>query len=196
MKRIRSVVAALAGVGLVATLAACDTGTSAQSQAQSVTNDYQRAAQQAVPYPLDAMKSGGWTERRALGEHLGRENDPNAIRWVTWLTQQGQVIATWPIKGMVFDPNSQMTNSQSVVGSCGSSSSCTTVAAPGDNGTWGPEAGAAAFFTTSNVEVQLPASAIWVESDAPLNITDKPLITYNANTAPSVDHGGLKGIGK
>lgn len=170
-----------------------DTGSVAQQQAQAVTNSYQQAAQQAVPYPLDKMKAGGWSERRLLSEHLLRQNDPKSVRWVVWLSQQGQVIAQWPIQGMVFDPNSQLTNAQSINGCPGSGASCGAVTdAPGDNGTWGPEAGTAAFFTTSGVEIQLPPAAVWVEADAPLNITTQPLITYNVSSAPSVDHGGVK----
>lgn len=170
----------------------CDTNNS-QSAAQQTTEAYQDAATKTVPYPLDQMKAGGWTERKLLTEHLLRQNDPNGTRWVTWLSQQGQVVAQWPIKGMVFDPNSQLSNSQSV--NWGSNGGSAVYTAPGDNGTWGPEAGAAAFFTTSGVEIQLPPAAIWVESDAPLNITDKPLITYNVQTPPSIDHHGLTGIG-
>jgi hypothetical protein len=147
-----------------------------------------------VPYPLDDMKKGGWTERRLLAEHLKRQNDPKGLRYIVVMTQQGQVIASYPIQGMVFHPDSAMTNSDSI--SWSSNGGSGVVAAPGDNGTWGPEAGAAAFFTTSGVEIQLPASAVWIESDAPLGITDKPLVTYNVADKPSVDKGGLKGMGR
>lgn len=180
-------------VFLFAGASACDPTTNSQSDAQKTTEAYQDAATKTVPYPLDKMKAGGWTERRLLQEHLLRQNDPNGVRWVVWLSQQGQVIAQWPIKGMVFDPNSQLSNAQSITWGSGGGSG--VVDAPGDNGTWGPEAGTAAFFTTGGVEIQLPKAAIWVEADAPLNITDKPLITYNVQAAPSVDHGGLTGIG-
>lgn len=172
-----------------------DNNTQSQQASQAITEAYQKAATDTVPYPLEEMKKGGWTERRLLKEHLLRQNDPNGVRYVTWLSLQGQVIAQWTIKGMVFDPNSQMSNEQSITwGSSGAGAG--VVEAPGDNGTWGPEAGDAAFFTTAGVEIQLPKGSIWVESDAPLNITDKPIITYNATQAPTVDHGGLKGIGK
>lgn len=192
-KRTAIAATAIAAVGIL--VAGCDSsGPSAQQQAEQTTNTYQQAAQQHVPYPLAQMKAGGWTERGLLSEHLKRQNDPKALRYIVWLSQQGQVIAQWPIQGMVFDPNSQLTNSQTV-NDCpnGGSTACGVVTdAPGDNGTWGPEAGAAAFFTTSGVEIQLPASAIWVESDSPLNITTQPLITYNVNSQPSVNYGGVK----
>lgn len=185
------------GVFLATGASSCEGQDAAQTQSQATTDAYQKAATQTVPYPLDTMKAGGWTERRLLSEHLLRQNDPGGIRWVVWLSQQGQVISQWPIKGMVFDPNSQLSNSQTISGCPGSGSACGAVVdSPGDNGTWGPEAGTAAFFTTGNVEIQLPPAAIWVESDAPLNITTQPLITYNVGDKPSVDHGGLQGVGK
>lgn len=182
-------------------LAACDNTaptSQAQKDNQTLSNKIENSATHAVPYPLSEMQTSGWTEERELREHLLRQTDPNAVRYIAWLTLNGQVIEQWPIKGMVFDPNSSMTETTDIVCNTGSTDSayaCGTVNSPGDNGTYGPEAGAVAFFTTSNVEVQLPASALWVEADAPLNITTQPLITYNVGTPPSVNHGGLAGIG-
>lgn len=190
--RTRNVALALAGVGVLiaCTAESCSSNTSSQDTSQHLTNDYTNAATSQVPYPLNDMKAGGWTERQMLKEHLERQNNPKALRYITFLTQQGQVVATYPVQGLVFDPNSQMTTSQ-VVNGYGSSGGGVTQAA-GDNGTWGPEAGSAAFFTTSGVEIQVPASMTWIESDAPLNLTTKPLITYDASAAPSVSAGGVK----
>lgn len=185
------------GVFILTSAEGCDSTDPAQKQAQDMTAAYSKSAQDAVPYPLSEMKDGGWTERRLLREHLLRQNDPNGTRYVVWLTDQGQVIQNFTIKGMVFHPDSSMTNADTVT-SCpnGSSTACgLTVEAPGDNGTWGPEAGTAAFFTTGGVEIQLPRGAIWIETDAPLNLTSKPLLTYNVDAKPSVDKGGLAGIG-
>lgn len=191
--RTRKLALSLAGVGVLVacTAGSCDPTTSSQASSQSLTNDYTNAATSQVPYPLNDMKSGGWTERQMLKEHLERQNNPKALRYITFLTQQGQVVATYPVQGMVFDPNSQMTTSQ-IVNGCGSNSCGAVTDAAGDNGTWGPEAGSAAFFTTSGVEIQVPASMTWIESDAPLNLTTKPLITYDASAAPSVSAGGVK----
>jgi len=195
MRKITPLVAALVGTGL--TLAACTNGSSAQDQSQQVTDTYQQAAQHAVPYPLSQMEAGGWTERRLLNENLLRQNDPNAVHYVYLMTPAAQLVAQWTIKGMVFSPNSQMTNSQSVVGCSTSNGACgVTVDAPGDNGTWGPEAFCYAFFTTSDVEVKLPCNGmVPIEADAPLNIKTQPVITYDVNAAPSVNHNGLAGIG-
>jgi hypothetical protein len=179
---------------LVLGLTACTSNQdSTQQAAQKVTTSYQQAATAAVPYPLAKMTAGGWSERKELTEHLLRQNDPKSLRYVVMLSQQGQPIAQWPIQGMVFDPNSQLTNSQTVSGCPGDNSACgIATTSPGDNGTWGPEAGSAAFFTTAGVEIQLPPAAIWIEADAPLNITTTPVVTYNVTDKPSVNHGGVK----
>jgi hypothetical protein len=142
------------------------------------------------------MEQLGWTEEKLIREHLLREADPNSVRYITLLTQNGQVIATYTLRGLVFSPNSQMTESTDV--SCQTDNGaigCGTVNSPSDNGTYGPEAGDAAFFTTSGAEIQIPPGVLWVESDTPQNFTTVPIITYNAHDTPAVDHGGLTSIG-
>lgn len=191
---IRISAATLAVTGLFATATACDSSNdNAQQASQGTSEVVSQAAQKAIPYPLPQMQAGGFLERTELSEHLLRQNDKTAVRYIVMLTQQGQVIAQYPIEGMVFDPNSQLTNTQNIeTGYTHSTVYSQVVDSPGDNGTWGPEAGNAAFFTTSGVEIQVPAGLLWVESDAPLNITSTPIIQYNENEAPSVNHGGVK----
>jgi hypothetical protein len=188
------------GATLLLSLTACLGDASpppAQQKNQSLTQQIEQAASNNFKqYPLAQMQQGGWTEEKLVTEHLLRENDPNAVRYVVWLTMNGQVIEQWPIKGMVFDPNSSITETTDIACQGGTNAyGCGTVNSPSDNGTYGPEAGAAAFFTTSNVEIQLPVGAIWVESDSPINVTTKPLITYDVAAVPSVNHGGLTTVG-
>jgi hypothetical protein len=196
-RRMKLAGAAALGIAILATTTACDsTNDTAQQTAQSTSEQISQNSQKAVPYPLSQMESGQWLERTELTEHLLRQNDKNALRYIVLLTQQGQVIAQYPIEGMVFDPNSQLTNTQNIENGYQNSAAYSDVVdSPGDNGTWGPEAGSAAFFTTSGVEIQIPAGVAWVESDAPLNLTSQPLITYNVNAQPSVNKGGLAGVG-
>lgn len=182
-------------------LAAC--GNSDASQAQQTNQDLtqqieQAASQNGHRYPLSQMKQGGWTEEQLITEHLLRENDPNATRWVILMNLYMQPVAEWPIKGMIFDPNSSITETKDIscTGSTGNSTyACGTVDSPSDNGTYGPEAGAAAFFTTSGGEVQLPAGAIWVEADFPIQFTTKPVLTYDVNSQPTSNFGNLSKIG-
>jgi hypothetical protein len=193
-KRVKIAAAAVAALGIVVTATACtsDTNDSAQQASQGTSETLSQTAQKAVPYPLSQMQAGGFLERTELKEHLLRQNDKNALRYIVLLTQQGQVIAQYPIQGMVFDPNSQLTNTQNIeTGYTNQAAYSDVVDSPGDNGTWGPEAGNAAFFTTSGVEIQVPTGLLWVESDAPLDIKSTPIINYNANEAPSTNHGGV-----
>jgi hypothetical protein len=195
MTRRTRVAVVLLAAGALA-LAGCSTTSndSAQQAAQSTTEQLSTTAQHAVPYPLSQMETGGFLERTELKEHLLRQNDKNAIRYIVLLTQMAQVIAQYTISGMVFDPNSQLTNTQNIeTGGYGNGNGYynDVVDSTGDNGTWGPEAGAAAFFTTAGVEIQVPQGVNWVESDSPLNITSTPLVTLNANAAPSTNHGGM-----
>lgn len=165
-----------------------------QQQSQDLSNQVYNAASKAAPYPMSQMKSSGFTERQELTENLLRQNNKNATKYVTLMTQQGQIIETMPIQGMVFDPNSQLTNSQNIeTGYSNSSLYDGVVNSVGDNGTWGPEAGNAAWFTTAGVEYIVPAGLLWMETDAPPNITSTPIIQYNVNETPTSHFGnGVK----
>lgn len=190
--RTKKVALVAAAIAVAVSAAACSSSSTdnAQMQSQAITEKYQEASQKAVPY----KQPTNWLERTELNKHLARQDDPNAIRYVVLMTQQGQVIAQYTIKGMVFDPNSQLTNDQQIVSGWSGGGSSTyysdVVNAPGDNGTWGPEAGSAAFFTQQDVEVQIPPGVWWVESDAPQNFTSTPLLTIAANATPSTTAGG------
>lgn len=189
-KRLIAVVTLVASLGLV--LVACDASTKkpdSQQASQQISEDYAAASQAAVPYPLADMKNGGWLERRLLVENLKRQNDAHRIAYVTLLNQQGQPIIQYTIQGMVFDLNSQLTTPDKMNGMCGQCSGVVTHS-PGDNGTWGDEPHAISFFTTEGVQVKW--NGLYLETDSPQDITTKPLIVYNADTAkPSTSGGGV-----
>lgn len=186
---------AVAAAAIVAfpVLGAASCNDNAQSAGQQTTEQYEAARQKAVPYPLAQMEAGGWTEARELSENLLRQNDPNAIHYVYWLTMNGGLIAQYTIKGMVFNPNSQLTNTQSITWSSNGGSG--VVDAPGDNGTYGPEAFCYAFFTTAGSEKKLPCDGLVDESDTPEHFNTPPIITYDASQKSPLDKGQLKGIG-
>lgn len=173
---------------------ACGSSSAAQNQSQSTIDQASQSAQQRVPYPLAKMEASGWTERKLLTENLLRETDPNAIHYVYWLTINGQLIAQYTIKGKVFDPNSQLTNTKSVVYANGSSTP-EVVDSPGDNGTWGPEPFCYGFFLTSGAEKKLPCQGLVEDSDTPETFNTPPLITYDANQKSPLDKGNLTGMG-
>lgn len=188
--RTRNLVLAASAVAAFLAVTACGAGAppSAQDASQTTTNEIADKASKAVPYPMAQMEQGKWLEMQMLKENLLRQNNKAAARYVTWVTQQGQVVAQWPIQGMVFDPNSQMTATQLVVPCKGGGQGACSVAvsAPGDNGTYGPEAMCYAFYDVKGVEHKLSCTAIVLESDSPDDLASKPLITYNINGAPSV----------
>ena len=186
-------------LAVVLLVAACtnpgpDKPKDSQQTSQQVVEDYQKAAETAVPYPLADMQKGGWLERRLLVENLKRQNDSHRIAYVVLLNQQGQPIIQYTIQGMVFDLNSQLTTEDKINGyNCGGSNNCygqTVTKSPGDNGTWGPEPKAIGFFTTEGVEVKW--NGLYLEADSPMDIQTKPLIVYDAGSAkPSTTGGGV-----
>jgi hypothetical protein len=190
----RGTVVALAVIGIVlgATAGACDSSDkkSGQRADTDTLSAVRKAAQTAVPYPVADVKRGGFLERRLLKENLLRQNDPRRLAYVTLLTDQGQIVATYPIQGMVFNLNSQMTTTQQVECHGSDCNSGTALDSIGDNGTFGDEPHSIAFFTTNGVEIKW--SGTYLESDAPLDLKSKPLLTYNVNQSPSVNHGGVK----
>lgn len=193
-RKAKMIAASAAVVALLAgTTTACfdDGGSKKSGQAQDTETlaGVRKAAQTAVPYPLADVKRGGFLERRLLKENLLRQNDPKRLAYVTLLTDQGQIVATYPIQGMVFNLNSQMTTTQQAEchsSDCGSAVALDSI---GDNGTFGDEPHSIGFFTTNGVEIKW--SGIYLESDAPLDLKSKPLLTYDVNQAPSVSHGGV-----
>lgn len=192
-KRSKRVALALTAAGLLPIALMVDAcSNSAQTQSQNTINQVSQAAQQAVPYPLDKMKQSGWTERKLLTENLLRETDPNAIHYVYWLTMNGQLIAQYTIKGKVFDPNSQLTNTQTINSDYTGNP---VTDAPGDNGTWGPEPFCYGFFLTSGAEKKLPCQGLVEDSDTPETFNTPPIITYDVNQKSPLDKGNLSGMG-
>ena len=157
---------------------------STQEQTQQVTEEYSQAAIKAVPYPLEAMKAGGWLERKNISERLQRYADPNKLSYIYLFSQQGQLMANYTVKGKVSNASSQLTTATQVIDGCGHDSYCAFgIEAPMDDGTWGPSEDAIFFFTTDGVMVQW--SGLYVLADAPLDMTSKPLLVYTEGSKPT-----------
>lgn len=181
-------VAAAVGLGVAACGSTAKTST---DNAQAVTEQYAKTLTAAEPYPLSQMKDSA--ERANLRERLLRLNDPNKIGYLYELSQNGQVVAAFTVKGKVSSTGSQLTNTNAPYAFCPSCSGggpLTTVDSMGDDGSYGPEEGGIFFFTTAGVLVEW--SGIWQYSDAPLNLTSAPLITISQNARPSNTAGQLK----
>jgi hypothetical protein len=188
--RSKALAAATVAVVAVVALSACGTTTpTSTQQGQATTEQYSQKLTNAQPYPLSQMNDSA--ERANLRERLLRMNDPNKIGYFYELTQNGQIIAEYTIKGKVTSTGSQLTNTNLPVYS--GSSGISTVDSMGDDGSYGPNEGGnngVFFFTTNGGLIEY--NGIWNYSDIPLTLTSKPLITVDANAKPSSTAGQLK----
>jgi hypothetical protein len=176
--------AAVAAVAVVA-LSACGSTPSSQEANQKVTEQYAQKLSNAEPYPLSQMNDSA--ERANLREKLLRLNDPNKIGYVNELTQNGQIIASYVIKGKVSSNASQLTNTQNInTGYTGNP----VTESMGDDGSSGPSEPGVFFFTTTGQMITW--NGLIQYSDAPVSLTSKPLITIDANAKPSNTAGQLK----
>jgi hypothetical protein len=174
-----------------ALLAGCDQqAPDSQAQGQAITEAYSAKLTNARPYPLGQMNDSA--ERANLTERLLRMNNPNKIGYVYEVTQNGQIVQHFTIKGKVSSTASQLTNTQNIVDMCSGTYCPVAVDSMGDDGSYGPEEGGdngIFFFTTSGVLVEW--NGIFLYSDAPLELTTPPLITMSADAQPSSSAGVL-----
>jgi hypothetical protein len=164
-----------------------------QSDGQATTEAYARKLSTARAYPLGEMNDSA--ERANLTERLLRMNNPNKIGYVTLMTQNGQVIATFTIKGKVSSTASQLTNTQNVQSAW--SNAAVVVDSMGDDGSYGPEEGgknAIFFFTTAGVLIEW--SGLWQYADAPVTMRTPPLVVLPVDAKPSTNEGRLLGTGQ
>jgi len=194
MKKIIALSAAAIGLVSVVCLAGCsdDVQPTSQEQQQAITESYASKLAKAQPYPLSDMNDS--SERANLRERLLRMNNPNKVGYLYELTQNGQIIAMYTIKGKISSTGSQLTNSQNVVNDAYGN---VAVESMGDDGSYGPEEGGQNgifFFTTSGVMMEW--NGLWQYADAPVNLTSKPLITMDANAKPTSTGGQIKFSGQ
>lgn len=159
---------------------------SSQQSQQQITERYASNLTNAVPYPVAQMKDS--IERRNLRERLLRYNNPDKISYIYLLSQTGQVITYYTIKGKVSNNSSQMTNSQNVNDCSGWQNPCRTVTdSMGDDGSYGPNEEGIFFFTTEDVMVTW--NGPYLLSDAPQEIKTPPIIVYDKTSKPSSTGG-------
>lgn len=119
-----------------------------------------------------------------VGERDIRLSDPVKPMWVTLLTPMGQIVAQYNVKGKVSNNQSQLTAIEGAYCKNGEHEwGCTTVKLPGDNGTYGEDEPGIFFFDTRGVFHQW--NGLYLLSDAPEQIVDKPLLTYDLSAKPS-----------
>jgi hypothetical protein len=170
-----------------------------QSQGQATTEAYARALTTARPYPLSGMNDSA--ERTNMTERLLRMNNPNKIGYVALVSNFGQILTTFTIKGKVSSTASQLTNTQNIsVRSCGDKGEdrcAISTDSMGDDGSYGPEEGGKNgifFFTTAGVLVEW--NGLWHYSDTPITMTSKPVVIMPVDAKPTTNEGRLLGSGQ
>jgi hypothetical protein len=184
--RIKAFSAAAIATAAAISLSACGGNPpSSQEANQKVTEQYSQKLTNAEAYPLSQMNDSA--ERANLREKLLRLNDPNKIGYVYEMTQNGQIIASYTVKGKVSSNSSQLTNTQNInTGYTGNP----VTESMGDDGSYGPSEPGVFFFTTTGQMITW--NGLYQYSDAPVTLTSKPLITMDANAQPSSTAGQLK----
>jgi hypothetical protein len=164
----KTTLSALAAVGLIASLAACDSTKAgdAQTTGQALTESTFKQQQAAVPYPAAQLRTS--LERQNLKERLLRLNSPSKIGYV-YLMNFGKIVGYYVIKGKVSNTDSQMTTSTTVMRDAGSNSGGNLAfPAPGDDGSYGVNESGNFFFTAEGVLVETDLTYLY--SDAPLPV--------------------------
>ena len=170
-----------------------------QAAGQAITERYADQMTTARPYPLGGMNDSA--ERANLTERLLRMNNPNKIGYVNLLTNNGQVLAHFVIKGKVSSTASQLTNTKNVIvrncGDKGEDRCAIDVDSMGDDGSYGGEEGGKKgifFFTATGVLMEWNGK--WSYTDAPLASSTPPLVVLPANATPSTNEHYLLGDGQ
>jgi len=167
-KKVVAVIAALAAAVALGAGACDETPTSSSDQAKK-----DRAQQAATVIKCGAADDS--LECKNLKERERRNSKPNAIGYVYLYNWDGTVKGYFTIKGKVSSTQSQMGPTDDVIyydrGSYGNSA--TTVEAPGDDGSYGPNEEGIFFFTTEGIMVTY--SGEYVLSDGPLRLSTNKL---------------------
>lgn len=163
-KKLGFVLAALVAAVALGAGSCDDAPNNASDQAKA-----DRAKQAATVVKCGAVNDS--LECKNLKKREQRNNQPNAIGYVYLYNFDGSIKGYFVVKGKVSSTQSQMGPTDDVIyydrGSYGNSA--TTVEAPGDDGSYGPNEDGIFFFTVDDVMVTY--SGDYVLSDAPLKLT-------------------------
>lgn len=168
-------VAALAVLGVL--LTACTSNgpdkDSAQGKKIALTEEVTKAQEAAVPYPASDLKNP--LDRRNLADRLKRNNNPNAISYLYLLSNTGNPIGYFVLKGKLTSTESALLPTDSIIDACGRAGEyCPQVVqGVGDDGTYGQNENAVFGYTAQGVMITVRMEN-WFQSDAPiaLNVPD------------------------
>lgn len=183
-KRVRNVaVVSAISLGLMLTLsgnAGCIPSPAGNS-ALTEQND-QEANQAHLDTVLPPPKLDTSGERANLIKRLERLNTENMSGYVYLFTEQGTMIAFYPVKGKVSSLNSYLTGDQKPVAdphcvTAGSDYSCpsVTIESPDYDGTYGKNADGI-FFFTADTDTYVEWKGPYLFTDAPLKVAQQPIM--------------------
>lgn len=154
---------------------------SAQKQEQMTLEESQKELIANQPAPIMTYS----LERENIKKRLERFNDPNKISYFYELSDNGQVITFFPVKGKISSVNSYMTTNDQIIcqgsrfgtsESRGSDYQCLTMEAPDSDGTYGTNGEAVFGFTTEDVYFEWNGK--YQLFDQPLQLTSTPILIY------------------
>lgn len=114
-------------------------------------------------------------ERDNINRRTNLWNDPAKIGHVYLLSDMGQIIAHYVIKGKISSVNSQITNPEQ--GHYYGSGGAVTLPSPAEDGSYGTNGDAVFFFTSTGAYVEWNGAYIW--SDVPFTLSVEPLLVTN-----------------
>lgn len=190
-----AVAAVLVTVGFLSACTSSHSVNAAQAAGQQATLDNYAAVTKnpddQYPHLQDSV------ELHNLHERLNRYNTATKISYIYLMSNTGQVVSYYTIKGKVTANGSQMTPTQAVNFVCDNNGdgnyTCDHVITelPEDDLSYGPSEPGVFFFTTDNVMVT--TSLEYILSDAPLKINSTTLtIEYIPGSKPTSTGGITK----
>jgi len=168
LKLTRKFAAGFAALALIVGLSACS-GKDKAEQNDPTANANYNAQKKAVPVP----KLQDSLERRNISEHIQRNNQAGRVRYIYLISQVGSVFAYYTIKGKVTSAGAQLTPTDDIVDTCGSSYCPMVVQGPTDDASYGGDEGGIYFFTAGGEEVQWNGE--WLLFDKPMKIDESKL---------------------
>lgn len=152
---------------------------SAQQTEQMTLEQSQAALVAGQPAPIMTYS----LERENIKKRLERFNDPNKVGYLYTLTDNGQIVNFYVVKGKISSVNSYMTTAEQIIcqggrfgtsDSGGSDYQCLTMEAPDSDGSYGTNGEAIFWFDVNDVYGEWNGKYQYL--DQPLQLSSPPLL--------------------
>lgn len=152
-----------------------ETGKSTMAEMTLTEKNHQRLVA-AVPAPVLETS----LERKQLVTRLERFNDETKISYIYLLSDYGQVIAHYPIKGKVSSVNSKLTTQEQIIDDPVGyrETGSLVVESPALDGSYGTN-GDAVFFFHATTDAYIEWNGKYMLVDQPMKLSSPPLLTMS-----------------